>query len=186
MTVALGIIGGVLLVVLLWVIVNYNRMARIRQHIRESWSDIDVELKRRYELVPNLVQTVKGYAQHEREVLEEVTRLRNQAMASHGSAVTQAVDETALLLGLKKLFAVIEAYPTLKADTNFLALQRELSITEDRIAAARRFYNANVREMSQLCETFPTNLVASAFSFEGGDYFELESAAERIVPRVEL
>ena len=148
MTVFLGIIGGVLLLALLWVVVNYNRFARLRQHIRESWSDIDIELKRRYELIPNLVETVKGYAGHERETLEEVTRLRNQAMADRGSATSQAVNETAMLLGLKKLFAVIEAYPTLKADTHFLALQQELSITEDRIAAARRFYNANVREMS--------------------------------------
>ncbi|MHC4102215.1 MAG: LemA family protein, partial [Planctomycetota bacterium] len=167
-------------------VVNYNRMARVRQHILESWSDIDVELKRRYELVPNLVETVKGYARHEREVLEEVTSLRSRAMANHGSAASQAVDETAMLLALKKLFAVIEAYPTLKADANFLALQRELSITEDRIAAARRFYNANIREMSQLCETFPTNLLASAFSFEGGDYFELERDAERVVPHIDL
>jgi LemA protein len=167
MTIALAIIGGVLLVGLLWVVVNYNRMARVRQHILESWSDIDVELKRRYELIPNLVETVKGYARHEREVLEEVTGLRRRAMASRGSAASQAVDESAMLL-------------------NFLALQRELSITEDRIAAARRFYNANVREMSQLCETFPTNLLASAFNFEGGDYFELERAAERIVPHIDL
>jgi LemA protein len=184
--VPLAIIGGVLLLGLVWIVANYNRMARLRQHIRESWSDIDVELKRRYELIPNLVETVKGYARHEREVLEEVTRLRNRALASDGSAASQAVDESALLLALKKLFAVIEAYPTLKADGNFLALQRELSITEDRIAAARRFYNGNVREMSQLCQTFPTNLLASAFSFEGGDYFELERAAERVVPQIDL
>ena len=100
--------------------------------------------------------------------------------------MSQAVDESALLLALKKLFVVVEGYPTLKADTNFLALQRELSITEDRIAAARRFYNANVREMSQLCQTFPTNLLASAFNFESGDYFELERAAERVVPHIDL
>ena len=186
MAIGLGIAGGVLLIGLIWVIVNYNRMARVRQHILESWSDIDVELKRRYDLIPNLVGTVKGYAEHEREVLEEVTKLRDRAVASRGGAASQALDETALMLGLKKLFAVVEAYPTLKADTNFLALQRELSITEDRIAAARRFYNANIREMSQLCQTFPTNLIAGAFSFESGEYFELEHAAERVVPRIEL
>jgi LemA protein len=186
MAVALGIIGGVLLLGLVWAIANYNRMARVRQHIRESWSDIDVELKRRYDLIPNLVGTVKGYAAHERDVLQEVTRLRNQAVASRGSATSQAVDESALMLGLKKLFAVAEGYPTLKADANFRALQRELSITEDRIAAARRFYNGNIREMSQLCQTFPTNLIARAFSFESGDYFELQREAERVVPRIEL
>jgi LemA protein len=186
MTVALAVAGGVLLIGLIWLIANYNRMASVRQQILESWSDIDVELKRRYELIPNLVATVKGYARHEREVLEEVTRLRDRAAASLGSAASQAVDESALMLGLKKLFAVVEAYPTLKADANFLALQRELSITEDRIAAARRFYNANIREMSQLCRTFPTNLIAGAFSFQAGEYFELEREAERVVPRVDL
>ncbi len=186
MPTALIIIGVVVLLGLIWGVANYNRMARLRQHIRESWSDIDVELKRRYELVPNLVETVKGYAKHEREVLEEVTMLRTRAVANTGSATSQAVDETSLLLGIKKLFAVVERYPALKADTNFLALQKELAITEDRIAAARRFYNANIREMSQLCETFPTNLLASAFGFVGGDYFELESAAERVVPRVQM
>ncbi len=186
MPTALIIIGVVVLLGLIWGVANYNRMARLRQHIRESWSDIDVKLKRRYELVPNLVETVKGYASHEREVLEEVTMLRTRAVANTGSATSQAVDETSLLLGIKKLFAVVERYPALKADTNFLALQKELAITEDRIAAARRFYNANVREMSQLCETFPTNLLASAFGFVGGDYFELASDAERVVPRVQM
>jgi LemA protein len=186
MTVGLAIVGGVVLLGLIWVIANYNRFARLRQHILESWSDIDVELKRRYELVPNLVETVKGYARHERQVLEEVTRLRNQAVASRGSPAAQATDETALLLGLKKLFAVVEAYPQLKADTHFLALQKELSVTEDRIAAARRFYNANAREMNQLCRTFPTNVLAAVFGFKEQDFFELDSAAERVVPMVEL
>jgi LemA protein len=179
-------IGVFALLVLVWAVASYNRMARLRQHIRESWSDIDVELRRRYELIPNLVETVKGYASHEREVLQEVTALRNRAEASHGTAASQATDETALLMGLKKLFAVVEAYPTLKADKGFLALQEELSITEDRIAAARRFFNGNIREMNQLCETVPTNIIATTFGFESGQYFELDSAAERVVPRVEL
>ncbi len=183
---ALITIGVLALLLVVWAVASYNRMVRLRQHIRESWSDIDVELRRRYELIPNLVETVKGYAAHEREVLQEVTALRNRAEASRGGATSQAADETALLLGLKKLFAVVEAYPTLKADKNFLALQEELSTTEDRIAAARRFYNGNIREMSQLCETVPTNIVARTFGFEGGEYFELDSAAERVVPRVEL
>ena len=186
MLAALITIGSVLFLLLLWGAVNYNRFVRLRQHIRESWSDIDVELKRRYELIPNLVGTVKGYAKHEQTVLEEVTALRNRALANSGSAASQAVDESALMLGLKKLFAVVEAYPDLKADTSFLALQRELANTEDRIAAGRRFYNANIREMNQLCETVPTNILASIFGFTGGDYFELESEAERVVPRVEV
>lgn len=186
MQAALITVGALALLLLIYVVVNFNRMARLRQHVRESWSDIDVELRRRYELIPNLVRTVKGYAAHEQEVLEEVTALRNRAVASRGGAAGQAADETALLLGLKKLFAVVEAYPRLQADGNFLALQQELSNTEDRIAAARRFYNANIREMSQLCRTVPTNVIAGAFGFEGGEYFELGSEAERVVPRVDL
>lgn len=179
-------IGVILLVALIWLLVNYNRLVRVRQHVRESWADIEVEMKRRYDLIPNLVQTVKGYAAHERGVLEEVTKLRDGALASRGSAATQAVDETALMIGLKKLFVRVEAYPELKADAHFLALQKELALTEDRIAASRRFYNANIREMRQLCEQIPTNLVAAAFGFQAGDFFELESAAERVVPRIEL
>ena len=181
---ALIIIGVLFLVALSWVIVNYNRMARLRQHIAESWSDIDVELKRRYELIPNLVETVKGYAAHEKQVLEEVTALRNKAVASTGSAASQAVDESALLLGMRKLFALAENYPQLKADTSFLALQKELANTEDRIAASRRFFNGNVREINQLTQTFPTNFLASMFGFQSEDYFELDSAAERVVPHV--
>ena len=174
------------LVPCIWLIANYNRMARVRQHTRESWSDIDVELKRRYELIPNLVETVKGYAAHERETLTQVIELRNRAAANHGSAASQAIDESALMIGVKKLFALAESYPQLRADVNFLALQKELANTEDRIAAARRFFNGNVREMNQLCEMFPTNLIANAFGFKTGDFFELNSDAERVVPRVQV
>jgi LemA protein len=184
--VVLAVLAAVVFLPLLWLIANFNRFVRIRQHIRESWSDIDVELKRRYDLIPNLVETVRGYAKHEREVLETVLNLRNKAIANHGSAAGQAVDETALQIGMKRLFAVAESYPTLKADANFLALQQELANTEDRIAAARRFFNANVREMNQLCDSFPTNLLASAFGFERATYFELTSDAERVVPRIDL
>lgn len=171
---------------LIWVIAHYNRFTRLRQHIRESWSDIDVELKRRYELIPNLVATVKGYAAHERETLDKVAQLRSRAMVPHSGPAAQAADESALLIGLKQLMIVAEAYPELKADAHFLALQRELADTEDRIAAARRFYNGNVREMNQLCQSFPTNLLAQAFGFHTTDYFELDSAAERVAPRVTL
>lgn len=182
----IAVIAVVVVLPLLWLIVNYNRFVRLRQHIRESWSDIDVELKRRYELIPNLVQTVKGYAAHERETFEQVTELRNRAMADHGTAASQAASETALLLAMKRLFIVVEAYPQLRADAHFLALQKELANTEDRIAAARRFYNANVREMNQLCQSVPTSIVASLFNFQSVDYFQLDSEAERIVPRVDL
>ncbi|HRQ73364.1 MAG TPA: LemA family protein [Phycisphaerales bacterium] len=184
--VALVVAAVVLLLPTVWFIATYNRFVRLRQHIRESWSGIDVELKRRYDLIPNLVETVRGYARHERETLELVTRLRDQAMTPHGSASEQAVDESALALGLKRLFALVEAYPALKADTQFLALQKELANTEDRIAAARRFFNANVRELNQLRETFPTNLVGAMMGVAPASFFELSSEAERVVPRVSV
>jgi LemA protein len=180
------IFAGVAVLMLVWLIATYNRLVSVGQHIRESWSGIDVELKRRYDLIPNLVETVKGYAAHERSVLEEVVRLRNRAAANHGPAGEQAVDEAALALGVKRLFAVAESYPQLKADAHFLALQEELAITEDRLAAARRFFNGNVREMNQLVESFPTNLIAGMFGFDRGSYFELSSEAERVVPRVSV
>jgi LemA protein len=182
----LAVLAVVLFLPLLWLIANFNRFVQLRQQIRESWADIDVEMKRRYDLIPNLVETVRGYAKHEREVLELVMQLRNKAMANGGPASGQAVDEAALQIGMKRLFAVVEAYPTLKADTHFLALQQELANCEDRIAAARRFYNGNVREMNQLCEQFPTNLIASTFGFERATYFELSNEAERVVPRIDL
>ena len=169
---------------LLWLIVNYNRFTRIQQHLLESWSGIEVEMKRRYELIPNLVETARGYAKHEQQVLEQVVELRNRAMANHGTATQQAVDETALAIGMKQLFALVESYPELKSDVHFLALQHELANTEDRIAAARRFYNGNVRDLNQLCEQFPTNVIAGMFDFEKEFYFELSSEAEHVVPRV--
>ncbi len=184
--VVLAIFAAIIILPLVWLIATFNHLVRVRQQIRESWSDIDVEMKRRYELIPNLVETVKGYAKHEREVLELVIQLRNKAMANNGPASGQAADEQALQIGMKRLFAVAEAYPTLKADAHFLALQQELANCEDRIAAARRFYNGNVREMNQLCDQFPTNFVASSFGFEHETYFELSSEAERVVPRVNL
>lgn len=183
---ALIIIGVLVLVPLVYVIATYNRLVGLRQMIAESWSDVDVELKRRYDLIPNLVNTVKGYAAHEKETLEKVIALRNAAAANHGSASSQASDETALAMGLKHLFAVVENYPQLKADAHFLELQRELALTEDRIAAARRFFNANTREMRQLCQTVPSSLIAGIFNFQPGDFFELSSEAERVTPRVEM
>lgn len=184
--VILIIVGVVLLVPLIWVIATYNRFVRLRQHIHESWSDIDVELKRRYDLIPNLVQTVKGYAAHERETLEMIVEARNKAASPHTSASDHALDESTLMIGLKKLFALVEAYPDLKADTHFLALQKELSLTEDRIAASRRFYNANVREMNQLRGMFPTSIIAGIFNFSEASFFELSSDAERVVPSLDL
>ena len=184
--IVLGVVGAGILLAGVWLIATFNRFVRLRQHIKESWADIDVELKRRYELIPNLVETVKGYAKHERESLERVIELRNAASASTGSAESQAADESALMVGMKRLFALAEAYPDLKANTNFLELQGQLAETEDRIAAARRFFNGNVREQNQLCSMFPTSLVAGAFGFGPATFFELSSEAERVTPRVNL
>ena len=176
------LIGGfVLLILLIWLAVTYNRLVSVRQHLKESWSDVDVELKRRYDLIPNLVSTVKGYATHERETLERVVELRNHARANQGRPDRQSGDEQALVSGLGQLMAVAEAYPDLKADANFRALQEELANTEDRIAAGRRFYNGNVREMNQLCTTVPSNIVANLFGFQIEGFFEVESTAREPV-----
>jgi LemA protein len=180
----IAIVGFVVLIPLLWLIGTYNGLVRLRNHVRESWSAIDTELKRRYDLIPNLVETVKGYASHERDVLERVIQARNQAVASTGTPRSQAVDENALVGELRRLLAVVEAYPDLKASANFLQLQGELVNTEDRIQAARRFYNANVRDYNTRAEVFPANLVAGGFGFERADFFEIDSAVQRAAPAV--
>ncbi len=167
--------------ILLWGVVLYNGLVRTRQHVRESWSGIDTELKRRYDLVPNLVETVRGYAAHERETLEAVTSARGRAAASQGSPSSQAADEKPLVDGLRRLFAVVEAYPDLKASDHFLALQQELANTEDRIQAARRFYNANVRDLNTRVETFPGNIVAGMFEVGPAEFFEVETGSIRQV-----
>lgn len=178
--------GIILFVILVWFIGTYNGMVRLRNHTHESWSGIDTELKRRYELIPNLVSTVKGYTQHEKEVLEKVVEARTKAVASTGSPQVQAQDENALVGALRSLLAVVEGYPDLKASTNYLRLQEELVNTEDRIQAARRFYNANVRDFNNRTEVFPSNLVASMFGFVREEFFEIESACERSVPEVSI
>lgn len=180
------VVGVVVLLPLIYVLAIYNRLVSIRAHMRESWSDVDVELKRRYELIPNLVETVKGYATHERETLERVTALRNQAAANHDDLSSQSRDEQALIEGLRRIFVVVEDYPELKSDRNFRQLQAELANTEDRIAAARRFFNGNVRELNQLVEMFPSNLVAGAFGFSRSEYFQLDDDRQRAVPKVTL
>lgn len=180
------VVGVVVLLPLIYVLAIYNRLVSIRAHMRESWSDVDVELKRRYELIPNLVETVKGYATHERETLERVTALRNQAASNHDDLGSQSRDEQALIEGLRRIFLVVEDYPELKSDRNFRQLQAELANTEDRIAAARRFFNGNVRELNQLVEMFPSNLVAGAFGFSRSEYFQLDDDRQRAVPKVTL
>ncbi len=179
---ALWISLGVLLVLSLWIAAMYNRLVRARNHCNESWSGIDTELKRRYDLIPNLVQTVKGYASHENSVIESVVQARARAVASNGSPAAQAKDENALIGTLRQLFVVVENYPQLKANENFLKLQGELSNTEDRIQAARRFYNANVRDLNVQIETFPSNVIAGMFHFSQREFFEIENAAAKLPP----
>ena len=170
---------------ILWLVVQYNSLVGLRNFITESWSNVDTELKRRYDLIPNLVATVKGYAAHEREVLEQVVTLRNRCAANHGPVDDQARDEGQLVEALKRLFVLVENYPQLKADQNFLKLQGELINTENRIQAARRFYNGNVRDYRNKCESFPSNLVATAFNFRPQEFFSVPpSVAE--VPNVEF
>lgn len=182
------LIGGMLIVLvpLIWLICTYNGLVRIQNFVRESWAGIDTELKRRYDLIPNLVETVKGYATHERQTLELVIEARNRAAASNGSPQSQARDENQFIGALKQLFAVVESYPDLKASRNFLALQNELVNTEDRIQAARRFYNANVRDLNTRIQVFPSNIVASMFNFHGAEFFVIESAIERAAPEVKM
>jgi LemA protein len=170
---------------LLWVAVQYNGLVGLRNFIAESWSNVDTELKRRYDLIPNLVATVKGYAAHEREVLERVVELRNRCAANQGPVADQARDENQLVDALKQMFVLVENYPQLKADQHYLKLQTELINTENRIQAARRFYNGNVRDYRNKCETFPSNLVAGMFSFQPREFFSVPpSVAE--VPNVDF
>jgi LemA protein len=164
----------------------YNKLVRLRQLIRESWGNVDVQLKRRYDLLPNLVNTVKGYATHERETLERVIEARNRARANHGAVGAQSADERQLVDAMRQLFAVIENYPDLKASTHFLHLQQELVNTEDRIAAARRFYNANVRDYTVSLTTFPTLLVRSFGDFPPADYFDADDYTVRAAPAVSV
>lgn len=162
-------------------VVIYNKLVRLRNTVESSWSDIDVHLKKRYDLVPNLVETVKGYATHERTVLENVTAARSQAMQA-GSPEEKAAAENMFRSTLKTLFAVAEAYPDLKANANFTQLQSQLRDIEDNIEYARRYYNAVVRDYNTLTESFPSNLVASRFGFHKREFFELESAATERSP----
>jgi len=177
---------GLIVVVMIWTIGIYNSLIRLRQHVRDSWSGIDTELRRRYDLIPNLVNTVKGYAAHEKSVLNAVTEARTRALSSTGSPSHQATDENVLVKELKHLFAISERYPDLKASSNFLQLMKDLSNTEDRIQTSRRLYNGNVRDLNTRIEVFPSNIVASLFSFERAEYFEIEGIDVSQTPRVEL
>lgn len=181
LVVALGVVG--------WAVSTYNGFVRVRNVIQESWRQIDVELNRRYELIPNLVETVRGYAAHERNTLEQITALRNQARALAGQSGGQPSEqrsaiEAQLSQAVTQLLVTVEAYPELKSNTNFLELQRELTETEDRIASARRYYNANVRDYNTKVESVPSNFIANFAKFEKATYFELNDPVARQAPGV--
>lgn len=182
----LFVVSGLAVVILIWMIGNYNSLVRLRQHVRDSWSGIDTELRRRYDLIPSLVGAVKGYVSHEKEVLDAVIEARARALSSAGSPSHQAADENRLVKELGRLFAVSEGYPDLKASKNFLELMRELSNTEDRIQASRRLYNGNVRDLNTRIEVFPSNLVAALFKFKSAEYFEIGEVAVSRTPDVVL
>lgn len=184
MSLFLIIIIVVVVVIVLWLVGVYNALIRKKNRAKEAWSDIDVQLKRRYNLIPNLVSTVKGYASHESQTFEKVTQARNMAMGAK-SMQEKAKAENMLSDTLKSLFAISESYPDLKASQNFLELQRELRDTEDKVQASRRFYNSNVRDLNIKIETFPSNIVAGMFNFKQMELFEAQGE-EKAVPKVEF
>jgi LemA protein len=179
---------AVILLVVFGGIASYNRFVSQRNLVRDAWANIDTELRRRYDLIPNLVETVKGYASHEREVFENVTKARAMATAATGSPAEQAAAEGPLVAALRQLFAVAENYPDLKANQNFLALQAELSNTEDRLQTARRFYNSNVRDYNRRVQSFPSNVIARSFGFTEEQFFEVDESlrGDAGVPRVDF
>ncbi|AYC99843.1 LemA family protein [Neorhizobium sp. NCHU2750] len=183
MYIALGIIA----IAVIYLIFIYNGLVRARQMAEEAWSGIDVQLKRRADLIPNLIETVKGYAAHEKGTFEEVVKLRNQAQAvPQGDVAGRAQAEGLLTQALGKLFALAEAYPDLKANQNFLELQTSLETIESEIQMARRYYNGATRDLNIRVESFPANLVAGPFGFSKRDYFEIENEADRAVPQVKF
>ena len=182
----LWVVLAIVVVLAIAGVVSYNRFVSQKNLIKDAWANIDTELRRRYDLIPNIVETVKGYAAHEREVFENVTRARANATGATGSPAEQAAAEGPLVAALRQLFAVVENYPDLKANQNFLALQAELTNTEDRLQTARRFYNANVRDYNRRVQSVPSNVVANLFHFEEEEFFEVEEAlrGDEGVPKV--
>jgi LemA protein len=179
------IILGIIVILIFWLIGIYNALITLKNRVEEAWSDIDVQLKRRYDLIPNLVETVKGYAAHESGVFEKVTEARSRAMNATG-AQDKAQAENMLSETLKSLFAVAENYPQLKASENFAKLQDELSDTENKIQAARRFYNGNVRDFNTKLQVFPNNLINALLKFQAREFFELGNEAEREAVKVQF
>lgn len=180
------IVMAILILVAMWFLVTYNGLVRLRNAVREAWAQIEVQLKRRHDLIPNLMETVKGYMKHERETLEAVTQARAAAIQAGGGPQERQQAENMLSGALKSLFAVAEAYPDLKASTNFLQLQEELSGTEGKIAYARQYYNDVVATYNALRQSFPASLVANTSGFGPEEYFEIETPSEREVPRVQF
>ena len=178
----------IVVILALFLITTFNRLVTLRQRVKEAWSDIDIQLKRRHDLIPNLLETVKGYAAHERGTFDEVTKARADAVAagSTGSPQQMAQAENVLSGALRSLFAVAENYPQLQAVQEFKDLSENLTATEDKIAFARRFYNGNVRDFNTALQTFPTNLLASTFGFKAEQYFELADETDRAVPQVKF
>jgi len=174
-------IAVIMALVAVWAAFQYNSLVSLKNYIRVSWADVDVELKRRYDLIPNLVAVVQGYAAHERGTLERVVEWRNRCLANNGLAADQARDENQLVDALKQFHVIVENYPQLRADRHFLKLQGELVTTENRIQVARRFYNGNIRDYRNKCEMFPSNLVARIFGFKPeGDYFSVPPSVREV------
>ncbi|MFH1565025.1 MAG: LemA family protein [bacterium] len=178
MSTPLLIIIAAIAIIIIWLVAVYNGLIKLKNRADEAWSDIDVQLKRRYDLIPNLIETVKGYAKHEQGTLEKVIQARNQAMQAGGTA-EKAQAENQLSHTLKSIFALSESYPDLKANQNFAKLQDELSDTENKIQAARRFYNGNVRDFNIKIEVFPNNIIANSLKFKKKELFEIENKEER-------
>ena len=185
MNTTLIVILAVIVLIILWLIGVYNSLIRLRNRVKEAWSDIDVQLKRRYDLIPNLMETVKGYMKHEEGVLTKVTEARASAMNAKGIE-EKGKAENMLSNTLKSLFAVAENYPDLKASQNFLQLQDEISDTENKIQAARRFYNGQVRDFNTKIEVFPNNLIAGMLKFTAWEFFAIEDAKEKEAPQVKF
>ena len=181
--IAIVIVGGGGLLLCLWLMTAYNGLVRVRNHVKNAWAQIDVQLKRRHDLIPNLVETVKGYAGHEKETLENVTRARSQAVSAQGVGA-QAAAEGELSQALGRLMLVVEQYPDLKANQNFLSLQEELTSTENKIGFSRQFYNDEVMKYNTRIQSVPTNIVAGIFRFTEEEFFELQDEAAREAPKV--
>lgn len=181
--IVLGVIGGIVAVVVLWAIGAHNGLVQLRNAVKNAWSQIDVQLKRRHDLIPNLVETAKGYMDHERNTLENITKARNLAQNANGVG-DQAKAEGELSQALSNFFVVVENYPDLKANTNFLAIQEELTSTENKISFARQAYNDEAMHFNNKIEMFPSSIIAGMFNFDQAEFFEIEDAAERAVPKV--